>query len=154
MRDYDRFWMDTDEDGQKKPIGWETLTEDAVEEEANGAEEGSDFSEDLNPSDLEDDDDDEDMDEDVDEEEPEEGNEENSEDDYDDDEAFPPNRAIRNLSELKYIKNVRDYFFDENGFPVQFCYYEKPNHPGGWFVKEDEQHQLHICSYDAIRTLL
>ena len=30
VRDYDRFWMDTDEDGQKKPIGWETLTGDAV----------------------------------------------------------------------------------------------------------------------------
>ena len=41
-------------------------------------------------------------------------------DDYDDDEAFPPNRAIRNLSELKYIKNVRDYFFDENGFPNEY----------------------------------
>lgn len=41
-------------------------------------------------------------------------------DDYDDDEAFPPNRAIRNLSELKYIKNVRDYFFDENGLPNEY----------------------------------
>ena len=41
-------------------------------------------------------------------------------DDYDDDEAFPPNRAIRNLSELKYIKNVQDYFFDENGFPNEY----------------------------------
>ena len=41
-------------------------------------------------------------------------------DDYDDDEAFPPNRAIRNLSELKYIKNVRDYFLDENGLPNEY----------------------------------
>lgn len=41
-------------------------------------------------------------------------------DDYDDDEAFPPNRAIRNLSELKYVKNVRDYFFDENGLPNEY----------------------------------
>lgn len=49
---------------------------------------------------------------------------------------------------------LKEWRFDENGFPVQFCYYEKPNHPGGWFVKEDEQQQLHICSYDAIRTLL
>ena len=41
-------------------------------------------------------------------------------DDYDDDEAFPPNRDIRNLSELKYIQNVRDYFFDENGRPNEY----------------------------------
>ena len=36
IRDYDRFWMDTDETGQKKPIGWDTLTEDAAEEEGEG----------------------------------------------------------------------------------------------------------------------
>lgn len=41
-------------------------------------------------------------------------------DDYDDDEAFPPNRPIRNLNELKYIQNVRDYFFDENGLPNEY----------------------------------
>ena len=41
IRDYDRFWMDTDETGQKKPIGWDTLTEDAAEEEGEGVEEGS-----------------------------------------------------------------------------------------------------------------
>ena len=83
IRDYDRFWMDTDETGQKKPIGWDTLTEDAAEEEGEGVEEGSDFSEDLNPSDLdESDDESEDMDEDEDED---EGEPDNSIDDYDDD---------------------------------------------------------------------
>lgn len=49
---------------------------------------------------------------------------------------------------------IKEWRFDENGFPVQFCYYKKPERQGGWFVKEDEQHKLHICSYDALRTLL
>lgn len=49
---------------------------------------------------------------------------------------------------------LKEWRFDENGFPVRFCYYKNPNKQGGWFIKEDAQHNLHICSYDALRTLL
>ncbi len=38
-------------------------------------------------------------------------------DDYDRYEAFPPNRPLKSLSELAYVKKARDVFFDENGFP-------------------------------------
>lgn len=44
-------------------------------------------------------------------------------DDYDADAAFPPNRMLRSFDELYYIKNLRDYFYDEFGQPNEF--YEK-----------------------------
>lgn len=44
-------------------------------------------------------------------------------DDYDDDEAMPPNRAVRTLAELKYVKDLYPYFFLENGEPNEM--YEK-----------------------------
>ncbi len=40
------------------------------------------------------------------------------EDDYNDDEPKPPNRPIRSFDEFKFIKKVRDIFFDENGNPT------------------------------------
>lgn len=44
-------------------------------------------------------------------------------DDYDDNEAMPPNRAVRTLAELKYVKDLYPYFFYENGEPNEM--YEK-----------------------------
>jgi general secretion pathway protein K len=41
-------------------------------------------------------------------------------DDYDPESALPPNRPMRSLSELKYVKEAANYFFDENGFPNEF----------------------------------
>ena len=46
------------------------------------------------------------------------------------------------------------YVLDENGFPIKFCYYNQIDKQGGWFVKEDEEHNIHICSYDTVRTIL
>lgn len=48
----------------------------------------------------------------------------------------------------------QEWRFDENGFPVKFCYYNQIDKQGGWFVKEDEEHNIHICSYDTVRTIL
>lgn len=47
-----------------------------------------------------------------------------------------------------------EWRFDENGLPVRLGYYNQIDKQGGWFVKEDEQHNLHICSFDTIRTIL
>jgi len=41
-------------------------------------------------------------------------------DDYEDYSAFPPNRAMKSLVELKYIENVRNVFFDELGEPNDY----------------------------------
>lgn len=38
-------------------------------------------------------------------------------DDYDTDVAVPPNRMIRSFDELRYIKDISQYFFDEGGQP-------------------------------------
>lgn len=43
--------------------------------------------------------------------------------DYNDHEAMPPNRAIRTLAELRYVKDLYQYFFLENGEPNEM--YEK-----------------------------
>lgn len=48
----------------------------------------------------------------------------------------------------------KEWRFDENGFPVCYCDYLCEDKDGGWFIKEDEHHSLHICSYSTIRTLL
>ena len=41
-------------------------------------------------------------------------------DDYDYDEAFPPNRFFESFTELKFIKEARDFFFDQNGEPNDY----------------------------------
>ncbi len=41
-------------------------------------------------------------------------------DDYSDDEPKPPNRPIRSFDEFKFIKKVKDIFFDENGNPTSY----------------------------------
>lgn len=38
---------------------------------------------------------------------------------YDSYGAFPPNRQMKNLAELKFVKDVGNYFFDEQGIPTQ-----------------------------------
>ena len=55
-RDNEFFWLDYDEDKDKKPVGWLILG-DEYNEEQKTEEQVSDFSEELNPSDLEEDDD-------------------------------------------------------------------------------------------------
>lgn len=49
---------------------------------------------------------------------------------------------------------VREWRFDENGFPIRLCDYLRENEKGGWFIREDENHSFHICSYSMVRTLL
>ena len=51
-RDNEFFWLDYDEDKDKKPVGWLILG-DEYNEEQKTEEQVSDFSEELNPSDLE-----------------------------------------------------------------------------------------------------
>ena len=84
-RDNEFFWLDYDEDKDKKPVGWLILG-DEYNEEQKTEEQVSDFSEELNPSDLEEDDDEEDEDMDIDENEDED--EEMQDEDYDDDDVI------------------------------------------------------------------
>lgn len=44
-------------------------------------------------------------------------------DDYDSDAAFPPNRMMRSFDELRYVKDISKYFFDDSGQPNEA--YEK-----------------------------
>ena len=48
----------------------------------------------------------------------------------------------------------KEWRFDENGFPVRFCYYLRQDKQGGWFIRQDDNLSLHVCSYDSVRTLL
>ena len=82
-RDNEFFWLDYDEDKDKKPVGWLILG-DEYNEEQKTEEQVSDFSEELNPSDEDDDEEDEDMD--IDENEDED--EEMQDEDYDDDDVI------------------------------------------------------------------
>ncbi len=48
----------------------------------------------------------------------------------------------------------KEWRLDENGFPVCFGYYHRQDKQGGWFIKQDADRNLHVCSYDSVRTLL
>lgn len=52
------------------------------------------------------------------------------------------------------LSGEKEWRFDENGFPVRRCDYLCEDEKGGWFIREDGNHNFHICSYSMVRTLL
>lgn len=71
-------------------------------------------------------------------------------DDYDSDAPKPPNRNFLSFGELKYVKNVGEFLFDENGKPNEFF----KNFTSGVSLELFEKTNLNGASPETLKKLL